>query len=339
MQISAVENLRNFLSQFNTDLTLRTISLASGYLLKQNKAFVREEGVLFTAWQLAFLAQEALVFASDTSIRRLEPGDLIKAIELYEKLPDPIEIADRNTNPDEHFRAIIRLANLQYPMQEKWFFELARTAVLLIDLPKTVIKMPKLVISDISRAISGLNIDEIIRVGLLITAATQIKPAPIVDLEALSQSPIPQLEKELKISTLRKFANAFGTTKEILRVRYNSKQILSGYEKFAFNQLRVSPLIHYGKDKYYLPCHMFLIERITRGIYFALADSANLGAGRNDFRTKFGYLFEAYVGEQLKQNLDDYRILPELNYADGRRSPDWILISGNQAVLIEVPSR
>lgn len=338
MQISAIEKLRDFLTQFNTDFTLRTISLASGYLLKQNKAYVREEGVLFTAWQLAFLAQEALVFASDTSLKKFEPADLVKAIELYEKLPDPIEIADPDTNPDEHFRAIIRLANLQYPSQEKWFFELARTAILLIDLPKVVTKMPKLVISDLSEAITGLKIDEIIRIGLLITAATQIKPAPIVDLETLSKSTIPRLEKELKINTLRNFAKAFGTKKEILRVRYNSRQILCGYEKFAFNQLRVNPLIHYCHDKYYLPCHMYLIERITRGMYFALADSVNLGAGRNDFRTKFGYLFEAYVGEQLKQNLDDCMILPELIYADGRRSPDWILVKGNQAVLIECKS-
>ncbi len=80
-------------------------------------------------------------------------------------------------------------------------------------------------------------------------------------------------------------------------------------------------------------------ERVTRGLYFELSDHLMGHGKRNPFRQSFGYVFQEYVGELLKDALGGKGVLAELKYKVGKEeklTPDWMVIDGDRCVLVEV---
>src|SRR5690606_3096543 len=60
------------------------------------------------------------------------------------------------------------------------------------------------------------------------------------------------------------------------------------------------------------------------------------GRGENLFRVAFGHVFEAYVGDLLRQGCGPSQVRSEFEYVKGRKSPDWMVIQGDTLVVIEV---
>ncbi|WP_017301823.1 hypothetical protein [Nodosilinea nodulosa] len=116
------------------------------------------------------------------------------------------------------------------------------------------------------------------------------------------------------------------------------------YDKYQFNPLRKFPvlvsdkkLIQTGTETYIVPIPRLLYERVSRGIYFDLADY-HKGNGRNNkFRESFGYVFQEYVGELLRETIDYAQIIKEWVYAKpNNKTPDWIVCAEGKAILVEV---
>src|SRR5205085_10333436 len=58
---------------------------------------------------------------------------------------------------------------------------------------------------------------------------------------------------------------------------------------------------------------------------------------KNPFRTSFGYVFQTYVGELLRNAIGVERVWPERQYDKQRKlTTDWIVRSADRAILIEV---
>ncbi len=335
------EDLKEFFIQFDVESALRTITMASHWLTIQRKQFDIEFGVPATSWALAYLAKLTLFHSKcKRGGTRFQIDDLRKALELYEGLPEPIEFTTPKLDPIAPERTFLRLANLQFPFMENSFLSVARMAILLMETSLRTKRGPSIDVNARLAEIHGMTTESIIRTGVLVCAAAErSKPfAPVMSLESLSRSDIPSVQAELQLDNLLKFAGEFGNTVEGFRSGYQDRNFDSPYTKYAFNELQSHPLISFGDNMVCLPCHPYLLQRISTGLYFSLSDSTNLGGKSNSFREKFGFIFEEYVGEQLRAHVRGFDICPEFFFDSGRRSPDWILVKGSDAVLIECKS-
>lgn len=65
--------------------------------------------------------------------------------------------------------------------------------------------------------------------------------------------------------------------------------------------------------------------RHAAGLYHVLADHhRGAGAGENPFRVAFRHVFQAYVGELLRQAVGANAVLPERAYRDGPSDVDTV---------------
>src|SRR2546423_178759 len=116
------------------------------------------------------------------------------------------------------------------------------------------------------------------------------------------------------------------------------------YEKFRFNPLAKFPALRPDlnpepgeRQVYIVPVPRLMIERATRGLFFELADYFKGDGRKNPFRTSFGYIFERYVGELLRDALGGAAVTPERDYNRGEKlTTDWMGLQGEGAVFIEV---
>lgn len=335
------EDLRNFLRQYNSHEAISRVCLASSYLLTMDQAYAEEEGIPLTGWGLAHIAKDILRVSSETSIRDFGLDELRRALVIFENLPEPIETADPERQPFEHYRTAVRMANLQHPFQERLFLALARTSLLLEDSMDQTARGPDIDIPAAVAEVYGLPISEIIRIGVLIVVSARARPSAIRSLAKLSRSDLPMFADELRAGSLRQFSQAFGARREDFRVACDVPVAPAQVEKYAFNELRRTPLIMIDEDRFYLPVPPFLVQAVSTGLYFSLAEHFRKDRA-NDFREKFGHVFEEYVGRILREGVESgqgkLEILPEISYGRGRLPPDWIVIRDHDAILIECKS-
>jgi hypothetical protein len=122
-----------------------------------------------------------------------------------------------------------------------------------------------------------------------------------------------------------------------------SKPPSEAHARYRFNPLRKLPLIRptvrdaaWSKDAVLLPVWRLLYERVTLGIFHDLADYYKADKG-NSFRNAFGHVFQAYVGLLLREALSKSEICEEWKYGPQKLdTPDWIVVEGQRAVVIEV---
>lgn len=102
---------------------------------------------------------------------------------------------------------------------------------------------------------------------------------------------------------------------------------------YDFNPLVLRPIVR-EMGLLFLPVPMLLFKAITKGSYHYLCSKHGM-----NFRAQFGkHVFEPYLHRILKWREQDYTIIPEFDYyyeGNQHHSPDFILISGNDAILIE----
>ena len=118
------------------------------------------------------------------------------------------------------------------------------------------------------------------------------------------------------------------------------------YEKQRFNPLLRYPILKPDRNPlpgapqvYIDPIPRLVHERVTRGLYFELSDHFKGAGKRNPFRGSFGYVFQEYVGELLKDALSESLVVGEFKYKagkEGKLTPDWMVIEADHCLLIEV---
>lgn len=106
-----------------------------------------------------------------------------------------------------------------------------------------------------------------------------------------------------------------------------------GREKWSFNSLVNFPLITVGHELL-CPSPQFLLDRVTAtSLWYIGADR-----WRERFTDALGAVFEAYVGDQLRL-MKNVQVLGQVHYTSkgsGARSCDWIVVTDEVVVLVEV---
>jgi hypothetical protein len=118
----------------------------------------------------------------------------------------------------------------------------------------------------------------------------------------------------------------------------NHSDMLNPFVLFPIVNTASDP-IKCGDDLYIIVSYSNLYYKISDGIYFSLVDKFNLGEGKNEFKEKFGYVFEEYIGVLLKEHMNNWQIHPEIKYKKGKNeinSVDWFVYRDGKLLLIEV---
>jgi hypothetical protein len=105
-----------------------------------------------------------------------------------------------------------------------------------------------------------------------------------------------------------------------------------------FKPLRKYPLIEILPDRFACPDMTFLGDYLCYGVYYALIDA--FGDGGDEFRALFGYVFEEYMNDLIRQFAYGGKVLarrfyPGPTFADGAQVADSIIHWGDTALLAE----
>jgi len=113
------------------------------------------------------------------------------------------------------------------------------------------------------------------------------------------------------------------------------------FASYDFNPLFMRPIVRpWGKvpdfdlEGMIAPLPELISYRACNGVYYSV-----FNAYKREFSNYFGYLFESYVGLVLSRFEDNCRPISEQVLLDGappgRPTPDWVLRSGDTAIVFE----
>lgn len=335
------EDIGEFLKRFMLHETLRLIGALSHQLFfMKNESERSIEGVPFSDAVLSYLAMRAIESANDYKKLTITSSNLATAADMYWGLQDPIE-SDGQVDA-----CLLRFGSSQLDYQRRLNNLLARSLAIYRDLWQTV---PKTVpVKSVIEGIAGISIEEILMFAFAFSQQSS-KPGGFFRLYTDVDSTDPQVVAIFSQEKQQAFVNWISCDYKTFRAQSKegrTKLPSPNYEKQRFNPLLKYPILRPdrnpqpGAPQVYLPpVPRLILERVTRGLYFELSDHFKGAGRRNPFRQSFGYVFQEYVGELLKDALGNDRVFPEVMYRDGKDeklTPDWMVIDGDRCLLVEV---
>jgi hypothetical protein len=266
-------------------------------------------------------------------------NELLKAVDMYFGLPDPIQ--KEGTNPQG---CLIRFGATQFDYDREARYLLPRTLIIYKELWSRVSSANHIDVLDIIKTISGLTLEEILVLGLVFFGMA--KKGFFELFEEIEKYP-EEAKGFLNLGNQIAFSSWISCNYwEFRTLSRLDTPPTADYEKFRFNPLLRKPAIipdlnpMLGHPRVYItPIPILIYERVTRGLYFDLADHFKIDEHNNPFRTALGSVLQEYIGLLLKAAIGESNVKPEWRYGTRRQpkdTPDWFLIQNNSAVLIEV---
>lgn len=334
MKYSANE-IGTYLKRFSLHEALRLIGEIS-YTIRNKSSWTNVRGIPISDSILAYIAMRLIENSNDYRSGKMTIDDLSKACDMYFGLPDPIE-----NNLDAQ-ACLIRLGSVQFDYDREERNLLPRTLLIYRDLWSRFAQSSKVDIESALRNISGLSLGEILIFALAFTGASKRGFFRIYEDR---QRTTPRLRTLFAREKQIAFVNWIACGYSEFREKAKLPNIPSRFhEKFRFNPMAKKPLIIPDRNPkpglpqvYIVPIHRLLFERVTRGLYFELSEFFMEDGKRNVFRTSFGYVFQEYVGNLLKNCIRNADVLSEWKYAKSQRdTSDWIVLQNKQAIFVEV---
>ncbi len=321
-----IDDLKSFLKRFQLHNALRLI----GELSFNDRCFP------VTNDFLSYIALLLIENSNDYRAKEMTEADLHKACNIYYGLPDPI-----STNNDSK-EFLLRMAYQQFPHQRNNHHLLSRSLIIYSELWPMVGKAQSIDINNEIVKLVGLGYDEILFLSLAFSG--QAKKGFIRLYEDFKNEH--EIEKYFTKNKQEKFINWLSCGYEDFRNMSrsdNPSDIL--YDKHRFNPLIDRPLIIPDRNPkpgdrqvYILPNNRFLFEKVTRGMYYYLADQFRIeDSKKNPFRTAFGYVFQDYIGLLLQKACSKFNVLKEWEYGKPKKNTiDWIVMDETKAIFFEV---
>ncbi len=336
------QEIGQYLRQFTLWKALAFIGRISfENLLPKYRETLHIKGVPISDGILAYLSMLLVKNSNDHRGKEMQMDDLLKAIDMYFCLTDPLLEHERD-NIDGYF---IRLGAFEFDYSTSISTHLiSRSLVIFKYLWTEVDKAKELDIDNALEKISGLKLEEILAITLVfVTTSTKgffysFEPeAPFSD----------SLKSLVSQDNQIKFLNWIAYRYKDFREDYDSNPpIKLEYEKSRFNPLIKKPVLipdknltQSNQNVFLAPIPRLLYMRTTNGLYFNLTDFYTREGVSNPFRSAFGSVFQEYVGLLLKKSLGEEKIRSEWRYGPKKGmkdTPDWFVIGGKRAIIIEV---
>jgi len=276
------------------------------------------KGVPITDGILAYLSMLLVKNSNDYRGKEMQIDDLLKAIDMYFGLTDPL-LENERDNIDGYF---IRYGAFGFDYDTSIHSHLiSRTLIIFKHLWAEVDKAKELDIDNSLKKVSSLKLEEILAITLLFSSTSMSGFVYPFDPETLYLCP-DSLKNLANQDNQIKFLNWIGCRYKDFREDYNSNPpIKLEYEKSRFNPLIKKPFLipdknlrQSNQNTFLIPIPRLLYMRTTNGLYFNLTEFYRQDGVSNPFRSAFGSVFQEYVGLLLKKSLGEENIKQEWRY-------------------------
>jgi hypothetical protein len=323
------EDLHRLLSNFRRIEMLRMISQCSLRLFNNDNR-LEISGVPITNDILLDLAAATIKHSTDAASS--DPSDelFLLSVKMCHKLVDK-HLALQTTNPEE---ILMLFAYRQFSYQEKNFNAFARNYYLYKHLWKTIPSAKDIdVLSEIEKIV-GVSFEKCLTFAYAALGNGDGHFWPYTS-EVLAE-----LGNHLNLDMSgTDFATWLswrsGTYSDVLAC----EDLLTPFATYPILETKTKPRSDLG-EVYIVISHQLLHNKITSGMYYALADAFRKEGERNSFREKFGYVFQAYVGQLLSYHFKKWKVIPEIRYRKGGKvqqdTVDWFLLKEDRLLMIEV---
>jgi hypothetical protein len=283
-------------------------------------------------WALADAARVSLACGTEHNRKDADDADLLRILDMYSQLEE-LYLSDHDNDEDAPARFMLRATGEQMIYQERAGKELARAAAMLTQTTGT--REARCLRPGWEEELLGASLLHYVGIAQLLWALA-IKRDGRFDPASLEAPGAERICAEIPATTILSVtekhfvtdAAAFRQANEQARMTTDPR-----LRRFEYNPLRGTPLVKgYGPGLLAPVSQLVPAKASPLGIYYT-------GAARfgNAFTQDLGDLFEAYVGRQLGL-LPDAAVLPEIAYGQSQLSVDWIVVTEELVLLVEVKS-
>lgn len=349
MGISSLEDLEKVESQ----IALKLSKLKLGDVL--HSLYLLKKGSDLQPFMVAGVALFAARFCPPSKTSQpIKDYDIRYLINLSNQyyLADPItfdkDLHDEFIDSNPVFM-MLRLVSSQFPFKPGRFSEFSRPALLFYEIPKQLQGLPNVPQFDFEskfQSITEISVLDFITTGFVIWSASHGN-------FAINQNYFKKTRKQgINIpddQTVKSILNQLAVDKfNFIQLYEERKNLDPRFRMYDFNPLLSYPIIRPCQDKQFATSNKDFIHapvpelvgsRISTGIFYQMYN-AHSTPSRNEFSEYFGYVFENYVGVVLKNSITSEQLLSESEirklYPNTKgKVPDWVLIDGSTAILIE----
>jgi hypothetical protein len=289
---------------------------------------------VYAPWVLADVARVSLVRGTEFRSKPATDDDLVSCCAAYQALSDP-ELGRKTPGALGHF--LLRMGGQQLAFQNSYANDLSRTVALLEQTSPA--RTPEIATPGWPERLLGCSLREYVGTAILLYAGA-LKNQGRFDPGWLTQPQAEEITREIPADTLRRvIEDNYAADKDQLKAMQQAAEQKTGvpdaqYRRFGFNPLSGKPAVAIVSDGLLIPVPAYILRKASPlGIYYA-----GMEKWGGKFSTDLGYLFEAYVGRQLRL-LPDAVVVPEIAYGSKKKaelSVDWFVIFDDCVVLVEV---
>lgn len=276
---------------------------------------------------LAAISRAALLYGNEFRDQPVTVNDLVEMCFLYAHIEDPALAEDPTSAP---LREVLhRIAYEQFGLQYSLSEDIGRTLLLFEDHTDVHDDAPSA--ADWERLL-GVPLAQFMRIGFTMHVAGLANGGQITR-EVLHMDHVTPIFSPLDVDDALAIVDRwYAATVDDLKARGLQDEV-AGREKWSYNPLVAHPVIRDG-NRYVMPCPKWVIDRYTpTGLYFT-----GLEGFGSEFPKALGYMYEAYVGTQLRQ-LEAAAVHPEIVYGrNNAKTVDWFVVTDKVIVLVEAKS-
>jgi hypothetical protein len=323
---------------------LRVLGSAYRHLWETHEQVLVVGDTPIQAQALPYLALVAIEVANDHRKRRFGDADLLEAAEVFNHLGDPF-VEEGGDDASTWMAYLLRLGQHNFHHQAEMRHLFPRTMLMLRDVWGSTPEASAVDPLEDLRSMTGMTLEQIMWIGKACAALPNegyLRPSMM----RFPGDEHPQLGSLLTEDACKLFFKwASATYLTIRQEAARFKPPSASYDHYRFNPLAIYPLVRPDVNPdpsngpvYLVPCRRLIVERVTLGLYHDLAK--HYASTRSAvFKNAFGHVFQNYVGLLLREALPGGGVNREWKYGPSsnvRDTPDWIIIEGTRAVLIEV---
>ncbi|MBZ3904374.1 hypothetical protein [Streptomyces griseiscabiei] len=308
------------------------------------QSWLESPSLKYTPWALADAARVCLAYGTEHLRSEATERDLLAILAAYSSLKEPtLHGADEDAVRLRDF--LMRLGGEQMAWQAPEFVSLARTAALYLHTPFPARRQPGCLVPGWDTEVFGCPLPDYVGTTQLLWGSALLN-AGRFDAAIFDSADGEKFERVVSRETvLRVVERHFAT--DVASIKATEKQTMENLAKvaggkaaqlrrFTYNPLLGRPAVTGFGAGLLCPSPQLVWRKATPpGIYHTGLE--HFGSA---FLEETGYLFEEYVGRQLRL-IPDADVVGEITYRvkrNDRHSVDWFVIFDDLVLLVEVKS-
>lgn len=284
------------------------------------------------------------------TVQGLEWNELAPIVDLVTQylIADPLgfdQELQKAFNDSNPIFTLLRIFGNQIPYAVNLFGQYARPFLLFHELPSQLAGRPEVAQSDFDanfRKINGVSPIDFIKVGFMAFVAARNNPVFTRSYFEAARAKGLNLPGDKEVSQI--LDNIAADPKRLSEVYHHFQVSDRRFSMYDLNPLFIHPIVRpwrqkesgpMDEDRMIAPLPDLIASRTSLGIFYQMFNHYLI-----DFSNYFGHIFGAYIGQILKEsklsgNLRSEDDIRKTYPANQGKVPDWIIVNGKTAVLIE----